>query len=288
MYFSSGSEFSDQEDGPWGRNSPHRRIKQMEKENNFGNDDKDKDKLEDDVDWIMQQIENETNTFQNDPVEFKHESIGIAVTDYDNYDNHQDSLGFTEAAEADVVQNGSGAGYQIPEITISAQALLQEDTPSNVEDASLVTLDTELTDVTDITDEKVFNYNINAVAAVNVWKKNTTEKDMKNDLLPTFTSTAVQCEDELDGNKMGDGGASFKPDQSSPENWTFIPVSGSSVLLGHFQQKETEASVRVLVDLDSEDTGDTGDKEEGEEKQLGWCSCYILSRLELQTEVPED
>ena len=257
----------------------------MEKENNFGNDDKDKEKLEDDVDWIMQQIENETNTFQNDPVEFKHESIGIAVTDYDN---HQDSLGITEAAEADVVQNGSSAGYQIPEITISAQALLQqeEDTPSNVEEASLVTLDTELTDVTDITDEKVFNYNINAVAAVNVWKKNTTEKDMKNDLLPTFTSTAVQCEDELDGNKMGDGGASFKPDQSSPENWTFIPVSGSSVLLGHFQQKETEASVRVLVDLDSEDTGDTGDKEEGEEKQLGWCSCYILSRLELRTEVP--
>ena len=59
MYFSSGSDFSDQEDGPWGRNSPHMRIKQLEKENNFGNDDKDEDKLEDDVDWIMQQIENE-------------------------------------------------------------------------------------------------------------------------------------------------------------------------------------------------------------------------------------
>ena len=287
MYFSSGSDFSDQEDGPWGRNSPHRRIKQLEKENNFGNDDKDDDKLEDDVDWIMQQIENETNTFQNDPVEYKqHESIGIAVTDYDN---HLDSSGITEAGEADVAQHESGAGHQIPEITISAQALLQEeDTPSNVEEASLVTLDTELTDVTDITDEKVFNYNINAVAAVNVWKKNTTEKDMKNDLLPTFTSTAVQCEEELDGNKMGYGGSSFRPDQSAPENWTFVPVSGSSVLLGHFQQKETEARVRVLVDLDSEDTADTGDKEEGEEKQLGWCSCYILSRLGLQTEVPKD
>lgn len=89
-----------------------------------------------------------------------------------------------------------------------------------------------------------------------------------NESLKVLISTSVQC-------NINPAEKETSPNVDI-EGWKFVPNEAlqEPVLLGYFARQNSTDMIKVFVDTDKMPKISTESKEE-----LGWCSCYILTRL---------